>query len=114
MNDLLKPQPRSTKGHFSAKLVTRNPDGSETWTDFDTRKDKNPIHASMHILVFDSSSGKYEKAKNLDHAKNLFDKHRDRILNPKVTVSESVPKRHPKRVASDSNLLQVRTEVTEL
>lgn len=80
-NELIDPVPLSTKGHFSAKLLTKNTDGSETWSDYDTRTDSEPA-INQCILVFNSGTGLYEKAKDLNHAKELFAYHSNRILNP--------------------------------
>ncbi len=77
----LEPTAPSTKGHFSAKLLTKNPDGTEVWSDYDTRTDSEPA-LNQCILVFNSETGQYEKARDLGHAKELFAQHTNRILNP--------------------------------
>ena len=99
----IQPTAPTTKGHFSAKLVTKNIDGTEIWSDYDTRTDSEPA-INQCILVFNSETGLYEKAINLEHAKELFAQHTNRILNPKSsTVSEETSFPHPKRELNTVN-----------
>lgn len=99
----IQPTAPTTKGHFSAKLVTKNIDGSEIWSDYDTRTDNEP-GLNQCILVFNSETGLYEKAINLEHAKELFVRHTTRILNPKPTpISEETSFAHPRRELNTVN-----------
>lgn len=101
----IQPTPPSTKGHFSAKLLTKNIDGTEVWSDYDTRTDNEP-GLNQCILVFNSETGLYEKAINLEHAKELFARHTERILNPKsASVTEESSFTHPRRELNTVNKL---------
>jgi hypothetical protein len=66
-----------TKGHFSAKLCVDNLDGSQTWFDYDTRG--QTVEPTGAIMVFDSSRGMYDVARDLAHAKELFAQHTARL-----------------------------------
>jgi hypothetical protein len=78
-----------TSGHFSAKLAVTNPDGSETWFDYDTRG--QTVEPTGTIMVFDSSRGVYEAARDLAHAKQLFAQHTARLT---VTEPINPPREH--------------------
>lgn len=72
-----------SKGHLSAKLRIKNIDGTETWTDYDTRSATADLQSNESILVFNSELGVYEEVSTLEEAKIKFEHHYSRL---KVTV----------------------------
>ena len=82
-----------TSGHFSAKLRINNPDGTQTWFDYDTRGQTE--EPSGTILVFNSALGVYEEARNLAHAQEMFAEHTKRLtyttqLNGRIGLTKPV------------------------
>jgi hypothetical protein len=70
----MKPYP---SGFLNCRIAETQEDGSVVWRPYDTRG--QTVEPSGDIMVFDFSTGSYEKARNLAHAQELFEKHIARI-----------------------------------
>lgn len=99
INDILKER-------LSIKLITHNPDGSETWSDFVLEGATGPVEGE--IAIYNSQTGVYERVTTLQSAKNKVTEFTN-YLNSLVPLSEpwvaAIEAKLNKRVSSTMKVI---------